>query len=370
MTCPLFYPAKLGGPANTLYWLSKALVRTGIDVTVVTSSNYIDKKDVEFDKWIEVDKIRVRYCTTKSKLSLRVIYFSMKEMRKCDVVLFSSICYLPNFFLLISALLFGLNVVWSPRGELFDYAVKNNKFKLLYFKLLKFIVCKKILFHATSNEEKVYINKYFPEASVVVIPNYMELPLKVERNVTSVPYLLYMGRIAPIKALDSLILGLADSKFFLTSKYVFFIVGNVEKQFLWYYEKLNGLIKCKGMSNKIQFVGPKYGVEKYQYYANAYFSFLVSNSENFGNVVIESLSQGTPVVASEGTPWRILKESNAGFWIKNDIDSVSRCIDDILRMDKEEYQKYRENAYLLSKQFDVNFNIATWKVVFENVIRD
>ena len=68
------------------------------------------------------------------------------------------------------------------------------------------------------------------------------------------------------------------------------------------------------------------GEEKYKLYANAYFSILVSHSENFGNVVIEALSQGTPVIASKGTPWEQLAEK-AGFWIDNDENSIACCID-------------------------------------------
>lgn len=40
---------------------------------------------------------------------------------------------------------------------------------------------------------------------------------------------------------------------------------------------------------------------------------LVSESENFGNVIIEALSQGTPVIASCGTPWAEIEKKNAGF---------------------------------------------------------
>lgn len=365
----LFYPSRLGGPANTLYWLSKALVRSGVEITVITTNNYIDSKDIEFDKWIEIDGIRVRYCTTRSKLSFKIIWYSLKEVKKNDFILFSSICYLPNFFILLYSLLFKSNIIWSPRGELFDSALKGNKFKLLYFRILKCLSRRKVIFHATSEEEKSCILKYFPNFHVVVIPNYMELPLKVNRKVSNIPYLLYVGRIAPIKALDSLIVGLAHSKQFVESDFIFKIVGDVEEQFSSYYEELITLINNKGLSGKVFFVGSKYGYEKYQCFANAYFSFLLSNSENFGNVVIEALSQGTPVVASKGTPWETLKDNNAGFWIQNDVNTISNCIDNILSLDENDYQGYRNNAYMLSKQFDVNSNVWKWKELFESIKR-
>ena len=38
----LFYPSKLGGPANTLYWLVKALCTRNLDLSVVNSNNHRD----------------------------------------------------------------------------------------------------------------------------------------------------------------------------------------------------------------------------------------------------------------------------------------------------------------------------------------
>ena len=59
----LFHPSKLGGPAKTLYWLAKGFVSKNVDVSVITSNNFIEKGLVEFDKWTIVDNIRVRYCS-------------------------------------------------------------------------------------------------------------------------------------------------------------------------------------------------------------------------------------------------------------------------------------------------------------------
>ena len=62
----LFYPSKQGGPSKTLYWLAKGLVSKGVDVSVVTSNNYIEDGLVESDAWVDFDGVRVRYCTSNS----------------------------------------------------------------------------------------------------------------------------------------------------------------------------------------------------------------------------------------------------------------------------------------------------------------
>lgn len=358
----LFYPSKLGGPSRTLYWLSKGLITKGIEVSVVTSNNFIETNSIEFNKWIVIENIRIRYCTAKTKLPFRIIYHSIIELHKCDVVLLSSIFYLPLFFIALFALLTNKKYIWSPRGELFDSAIRSNKAKLIYIEIIKLFFAKRAVFHATSSEEQKYIKKYFGNNSkTFVIPNYMELPEKQDRGELIRNYFLYVGRIAPIKALDKLLLGLAKSKSFMQSDCKMLIAGGIEKQFEGYYDKLQQILQNnESLKKKVIFIGNVEGVKKYILYADAYFTFLVSHSENFGNVVIESLSQGTPVVSSKGTPWQELKEKKAGFWIDNDINSIASCIEEALKIGKEEYRQIRENAYNFAKEFDIYTNIDKW----------
>mgnify|MGYP000936408621 CR=1 FL=1 len=358
----LFYPSKLGGPANTLYWLAKSLVSNNIRVSIVTSNNHIDDGLVDFDEWTVIDNIRVRYCTVNSKLSLRVIFHSIKEIFNNDVILISSIFYIPSFFIALIASLTSKKIIWSPRGELFNSAINGSKPKLLYVRLLRFLFSKRVIFHATSSVEKNEIEKHFgSNVKTIVIPNYMELHEKMDRFLNTGKYFLYVGRIAPIKALDNLLLGLAKSDAFMKSDYKLLIAGGIEKQFEGYYNQLDKILaENLSLKEKVVFLGNVEGEQKFQLYADAYYSILVSHSENFGNVVIEALSQGTPVIASHGTPWQKLVDSKAGLWIDNNENEVAKSIDKVLAMDEEEYLQVRDNAYKLALEFDVYSNVDSW----------
>lgn len=360
----LFYPSRIGGPANTLYWLCKALAMKGHDVIVVATRGGIDEGKVELDKWVDVDGIRVRYCNSTSKFTYDVIKYSKRELKKNDTVVFSSLCYLPNFFIAIAALLKGTKIIWSPRGELFNTAIQGSKGKKIYFTVLKLLMGKRILFHATSKEEKNVIKNYFPKSEVVIIPNYMEVPVKEEVQ-SDYSNLLYVGRIAPIKALENLIAGLGLSKMFRQSSGRMIIVGGVENQFETYYQRLLTQVQKQTLQDKVVFVGSLTGKDKYKAYAKARYSFLVSNSENFGNVVIEALSQGTPVVASKGTPWESLSLRKAGFWIDNTPDEIAHTIDAIFEQSDEEYLEYRNNALSLSKSYDIFEHVMEWERVIQ-----
>ena len=360
----LFFPSRIGGPANTLYWLCKGLVKNGHKVTVVATKMGIDDEWVKIDEWMVVDGIKARYCNTESKFSFSVIRHSIEEMANADTVVFSSICLIQNLFLAVTARIRGKQIVWSPRGELFDTAVQGNKAKRFYFSLLRFLLGKYILFHATSDAEKNAIQYYFPKSKVVIIPNYMELPARqfVDSNYTD---FLFVGRIAPLKALDKLIEGLAQSKLFKNSQYRFVLVGGVEKQFEEYYKRLIDQVEGLGLKDKVLFAGSMTGKSKFQAYASARYSFLVSNSENFGNVVIEALSQGTPVVASKGTPWESLPKQHAGFWINNSPKEIGEIVDIIIKQPDEEYYKYREGAWNYSRAFDIYGHVSEWEDVLK-----
>ncbi len=363
----LFYPSKLGGPANTLHWLAKALVSKNVSVTVVSTSNHIDKGLVAFDEWTEIDNIRVRYCTAKSKLSSRVFFHSIQELFKNDVVLISSIFYIPSFFIALFAALTSKKIIWSPRGELFNSAINGSKTKLLYVRLLRFLFSKRVILHATSSIEQREIEKHFGSSvRTIVIPNYMELHEKKDRLGSESKYFLYVGRIAPIKALDNLLLGLLKSDVFMKSDYKLLIAGGVEKQFEGYYNKLFQILsENAALKEKVVFLGNVEGDQKFQLYADAYYSLLVSHSENFGNVVIEALSQSTPVIASHGTPWHKLVDCKAGLWIENNENEVAKSIDKVIAMDEEEYLQVRENAYKLALEFDVYSNVDNWIKVLQ-----
>jgi len=362
-----FYPSKIGGPANTLYWLCKALIGKGYNVVAVATGKGIEAGRVDLDRWLDVDGIETCYCSATSKMPFSVIAKSIGKLSSVDVVVLSSLCFAPNFFVAFMAKFKGKKIIWSPRGELFDSAINNSKGKNLFFSLVKILFGKRVIFQATSEVEKKAILRHFPNSKVVIIPNYMEIPEKedVETDYTD---FLYVGRIAPIKALDKLIKGLAESRHFRDSRYKLKLVGSVEHQFNDYYKSLQALIKELKVEDKILFVGSLSGKDKFQAYASARYSFLVSDSENFGNVVIEALSQGTPVVASKGTPWERLNEEEAGFWIENTPEEIAKTIDAIIEQTEDNYIRYRNNALELSASFDVYKHVEEWEKVFMEIV--
>lgn len=280
---------------------------------------------------------------------------------------------LKDFRINLRAIKKGKRVVLSPRGELHDAAIDHKgKFygylKRGFFLLMRFAYGRKIVYHVTSKEEKEMVKKYMGKScKAALIPNYMILPQRVLNDKVKVDkdYLLYVGRLNPIKNLDILIEGLAYSRIFRNSNFKMKFAGEKKGE---YCQFLIDQTRKLGLSEKVEFLGMVTGEAKNALYANAKCLFLLSKSENFGNVIIEALSQGTPAITSKGTPWQSLQNANAGYWIDATPERVGETIDRFLSLNPEEYSQMREAAYNLSRAFDIHSNIEKWKDVLESRI--
>lgn len=194
----------------------------------------------------------------------------------------------------------------------------------------------------------------------------MELPALASR--VARPYLLFMGRLHPIKAIDRLLEALGTSALFRESGYSLVVAGP-ETDTL-YAEELKALAIRLDLSEKVSFVGPVQGQRKEQLYADARLLILPSHSENFGNVVIESLAQGTPVIASVNTPWQVLEPEGAGRWVPNEPASLRQAIESFLTMPTDQYERYRARAiYLARRDYDSSVNPSIWADFYQAASR-
>jgi glycosyltransferase involved in cell wall biosynthesis len=354
-----YFPSEAGGPANTIYWLNKAIGRVGLESIVISTKFGLPDRDIDKDKLFEKHNIKVEFIsgTILSFFSRRIF----KEFLKSDAVHFSSLFFKPTLFYVALALLFSKKIIISPRGELYPAALERKiTRKRIYLKAMQ-VVQRKIHFHSTNPVELGLIKKYFSRAkSIIEIPNYIELPEKQVRKI--IPQILYLGRINPIKNLHLLIEAYSRLPSRVKLKFPLLIAGeaNLEYEKL-YLQKLLQLIKNNKLGNNVQFIGGIYGNQKQKLLSESYFTILPSKSENFGNVVLESICQGTPVIVTKEAPWEIIEKYKAGFWITPKVTELTNKINQIISLDRCHYLQMRNNAYrLASSKFDINKHVNTW----------
>lgn len=358
-----FYPSQEGGPSNALYWLATGLAKAGYTVRVVATNRCLKPGQVVENQWTRLNGFDVIYGSVEHHHAL-----IEKEIERCDVLIANGVCSIKNFKLNRRALQLGKKVILSPRGELFDSAVFHKGklygwLKCAMFAIMRMAYGQRVLYHATSPEEEVSIKKYMGKnARMVLIPNYMILPDKVMVEATSEPYLLYVGRLNQIKNIHIILSGLAKSPAFRNGNVKFKLAGEKTGE---YYESLVRQAKELGISDKVEFIGLVTGAEKDRLYAGAKCLLLMSKSENFGNVIVEALSQGTPAIASQGTPWQQLDVNGAGWWIDANAECVGETVQKLQNLDESAYRGMRESAYALSREFDIFTNIGKWVEIIE-----
>lgn len=363
----VFYPSQAGGPANTVYWLAKNLVKNGVEVTVVSSNKGISS-NVVLDHWSEGLAGKVIYVKTIFlHFPLRQTLSAIRQLFRSEVVHLSSIFYPAAFLTAFAARVLGRKIVWSPRGELSGYSLNySGKRKKPILWVINRLIGTSATFHSTSDEETADIRRCFGEkATVFQIPNFIEVEQVAKGSEGD--YLLYLGRFHPKKAIDSLLLAAARSEAFLASDKVLRIAGKGKTD---YESELRLLVLELGLEGKIEFVGHVEGEKKNSLLAGAYFTLMPSHTENFGIVVLESLAQCTPVVASIHTPWESLESEKVGFWTDNTPEGLAKTLDRILQMEASEYLAYRDRsrAFVLNR-FDITQNFHEWMALYGSLTK-
>lgn len=328
---PSYLPAvRYGGPILSVHGLCKALVGRGHDVEVFTTN--VDgpgESDVPVGVPVDVDGVKVRYFSVPA---LRRLYWSpsmgkalRQRLGSFDVVHTHSVFLWPTWAAARTARQMGIPYVLSPRGMLVEDLIKRRS-SLLKRGWISLIergnIAGASLVHFTGQiEARDVAALSMPVRGSCVIPNGVDFSDVARANQAEkeTPFLLFIGRINWKKGLDLLILALRDIPDFRLV-----IVGNDEEGLK---VKLEALAANAGVLDRVSFEGPIYGGRKDALLSRATLLVLASYSENFGNVVVEAMAAGCPVIVTpEVGAADIVRESGAGAVLNGNSAALSKGI--------------------------------------------
>lgn len=308
---PTYYPAyKFGGPIFQIHHLSKFLTNNKIDVTVCTTDKG-NKENVKSNVKEIVDGVGVFYFKrlfSKFYLSLNMFFFLLRNIKEYELVHIHSIFNFPTAISLIFSTLFNKKIILSPRGILDKELIenKNTILKKFWLYLFKKILSQKVkVFHATTELEKEKIKFYYKNSNIQVISNGVDVNYllreqkKNDLNSKYIKYfnkknnLLYLGRIDRKKNIDLIIKSISKANL---SNFNLNIVGSGDKQYLNDLYNLSCELK---INDNINFIEHLDGESKIYFYKNSSHLLLPSKSENFANVVLESIFFGKSVLISD-----------------------------------------------------------------------
>lgn len=363
---------KAGGPIRSVFNIISAL-KEHYQFYVLTSAYDLGDNDpykgIELNQWIDQEGVLIKYLD-KEHIKNAVIKHNVEEVNP-DILYINGI--FSRYFSILPIRI-GKNkhikTVVAPRGMLGEGALEVKKLKknlfLKYSKVSKLF--DEVIWHASTAMEAQEIRKVFGEkADVRVsinIPSPQSLKMSEVSNMKKFDEvkLVYVGRLSPKKNLHHLINWI--QKFDYPKRTVLEIWGDGnEKEYIEsLYEAANKKSKVE-----IQFKGAVNPTELPKVYASSHYFILLTKHENYGHVIAEALSNGCPVIISDQTPWRKLKELGIGWDIPIDEETFLKTLDEAIKMDPIDYNKMAENAYAYFKEnvYDSNL-LNSNKQLFED----
>jgi len=247
-------------------------------------------------------------------------------------------------------------VVIAARGMFSEGSLGVKKTKKQFFiravKVLQFF--DKVIFHATSETEKHEIRKVL--GVKVTIKTASVLPQKV--STTSLPHrekreyevlLVNVARVAPEKNTLYALQILKHTK----QNIVFDFYGPVYN--LEYFEQCKQAMAELPSNVKANYKGTLESYKVLEVVSNYQFMFMPTTGENFGHIILQSLTVGVPVIISDKTRWKQLKEKNIGWDIVLDkISEFAETIDSAAIINQLDYSKMSEAAFHYAQQYNNN----------------
>ncbi|WP_316792235.1 XrtY-associated glycosyltransferase XYAG1 [Pedobacter frigoris] len=342
---PSYKPAWCyGGPTRSVSLLCEALTASGQQIEVLTTiANGNTELKIATSDPISVDGVTIRYFKRITKdhshFSPALLYYLYKNTSSKDCKAIIHIHSWWNMTSMLSCLIAKVNhkrVVLSPRGMLSSYTFSTGNSFLK--KIVHKVIGKKLIdychIHATSNQEKKDILKLQQVRNSCTIPNLIQLPEKQTRSLRKtlkkMPFkILFLSRIDKKKGLELLFRALAHLDF----PWSLTLAGDGK---YGYIKLLKSLSDSLFISSSIAWLGEISNTDKYPLIASHDLLVLFSYNENFANVVLESLSMGTPVAISNRVGLADYVHLHQLGWISClTVDSITSALSDAYKNDMQ-----------------------------------
>lgn len=353
-----FYPGhKAGGPIQSIYNLSRA-ISDQVEIDIVSRDRDMGDKDayssITPNMWQDLDFCSAFYMSPE-KINPAQVGKVIKESNP-DII------YLNSFFSVftISTLLFCLfsarakKILLAPRGEFYDsaYGSKNLK-KSLYLKFFKSIIKGRlpISWQATNKTESVLIKEMIgPKTKIYLLKNsgktFQPSFLNVEKKVGALR-VITIGRIHPIKNIMFFAKLLKELEKKITGFIQWDIYGFIEDE-NYAAKVLKELKDSKNVTLTLK--GDVPNSELSRICMDYHLFVLPSFSENFGHAISDAVLSGLPLLISNNTPWRNLKNQGVGFDLPLEADLWKEKVNFFLNLNNKELQDYKQSAYNLGSK--------------------
>ncbi len=188
------------------------------------------------------------------------------------------------------------------------------------------------------------------------------------------PYLLFVGRIERLKAVDSILHALAilqNNDPHLLEDLRFLVVGGDPRDTSdTEMMTLQQLAQNLGVSDRVCFVGARDQNQLPMIYANAMAALMPSDYESFGMAALEAMASGTPVIASRvGGLAYLVRDGETGYLVPvREPQAIAASIADLLS-DPEKRKSMGRRAAEVAQEYAWSKIVDRLLVIFAQVQR-
>lgn len=327
-----------GGPPRVAQQMCRTLAARGHDVTLLTTdASFGTRLDVPLNRPVHREGYMTWYapCRISSNphISLRLAWCALRAAGRFDV---AHVHGLFNFPATISQLLFRLRdqpYVVRPCGLLNRYGLahKATRKRLALALVESRNVAAAGIIQASSMSEAADLRALGFD-HVHVLPQGVETrPARASSPPLAGPYVLFVGRLAPVKGLPRLVRAFARLQ---RPDFQLVLAGPDENG---HRVAVEHAARQAGIRDRVTFTGMITGDEKSRYLSHARVFVLASDSESFGIAAIEAAGHGIPLLVTTGVGVaHDIAETHAGVVVEPTEEAIARGLEQLLA-DRESF---------------------------------
>jgi glycosyltransferase involved in cell wall biosynthesis len=386
-----------GGVPRTTYLVSKELVKRGHDVTVFTTDAYDANSRLKpLYNPTNMDGITVyRFRTVSNYLAYRNVPIApamalalRRQIESFDLVHlrehfhFQAVLVhhyatkksIPYILQAHGSLPRKIEALDSKRALLSKSQPKNFFDNFFGHSILK--DASKII-ASSQIESDLFQTAFadFPFEKVVCMPNYVDLKsyqnlpqrgqFRAKHAISErAKTVLFLGRIHPIKNIETLLAAFSNVKRTVNCPVKLVIAGPDEG----HLQTLKSLARQLDVENDMVFPGPLYEREKLEAYVDADVFVLPSHYESFGNVALEALACGTPVIVTNNCGVSEWISGDVGYIVESNEEELCNALSDVLQNEQLSRKLGSNGKTLVEKEFGWDKGILQLEELYEAVI--
>jgi glycosyltransferase involved in cell wall biosynthesis len=374
-----FAPAYgFGGPPRSLLALCRAQQTAGLSIDVFTTTANNGPPLPVHPAGVDVEGVRVRYFSLSAPR--RLLGASGMTAPLAAAVRGAALVHVHGLFnrtvwtAAAAARSAGVPYVLSPRGMLETAALshhawrKRASWRLFDRRAFEGAAC----WHATSSLEAETLRRRDGSARrIAEIPNAVDPVVADEaaraeaRRFAGVPaaapYVLFLGRVHPIKRLD--LLAAAFARMGTRAGGVHLVIAGPDER--GHRAALAPLFEP--LAARVHWCGAVDGPRKAGLLSGAAALVLCSDSESFGMSVAESLAAGVPVVVSRTCPWPSIETLRCGYWVEQSADGLAGGLTRLLDDPGESRAMGDRGRELVAREFGAAAIASRWIALYREV---